>query len=310
MADYDTKVSRRTIVKGLGIAIALTLAPGIGNAQQTTATAQKAKSTHRILTCNILLASQAHDGTPAAWPNRRELCEKIIRKQDADIICMQEVLRVQAEDMAKDFPKYESFGFPGPHMDAHPDGYHLLTKNVIMYRKDRYEMTSAGQYWLSETPVVAASVSWDALRARHATWLRLKDRKTGQEFRVIDTHFDHKAKEGLVHQAEIINRESAPYANDFPQILTGDFNEEAGKPGIKEIKSGGWIDTYAEIHGPEDPGNTYHKLLGPKHKSKAGKIDFIFYKGDVEILDTKIIYDNENGRYPSDHYFVSADVKM
>ncbi len=39
-----------------------------------------------------------------------------------------------------------------------------------------------------------------------------------------------------------------------------------------------------------------------------GKIDWIFARGGLLPLDSTIVTTHEAGRYPSDHYFVSADV--
>ena len=48
------------------------------------------------------------------WSVRKELCVKIIRAQKPDIICLQEVLKIQVEDMRRFFPEFISFGFEGP----------------------------------------------------------------------------------------------------------------------------------------------------------------------------------------------------
>ncbi len=317
MAKDETMLSRRAILKGLGAASALALLPKVGHAQTTPTQSmispeKKADGSHRILSCNILLASPSHEGKPEAWSNRRKLTENIIRSQNADIICMQEVLRPQAMDLQEAFPKFESFGFPGPFMDAHPEGYHGVTKNVIMFSRDQYEMISAGGWWLSETPLIAGSQSWDAARGRHVNWVRLKDRRTGREFRVLDTHFDHKGQNSREEAAKMILAESAQYADNFPQLLAGDFNVGVKNPVYGIITNGGWTDTYTAVHGAADPGKTFHGLKGPAHvtKSTTGKIDFIFCRGAVKPLATRIIRDNEDGRYPSDHYFVSADVEL
>ncbi len=321
MTDDKSRISRRDVLKGFGIASALAVLSRFGFADTTQTltetaapTEKKIEGSHRILSCNILLASPTQDGKPEAWINRRSLTEKIIRNQNADIICLQEVLRPQAVDLQETFSKlnFEAFGFPGPFNDAHPTGYHGVTKNVILFSKDRYEMTSAGNYWLSETPLIAGSQSWDAARGRHVNWVRLKDRQTGREFRVLDTHFDHKGQQSREGAAKMINAESAQYDKDFPQLMAGDFNVGITNPVYLMLTEGGWTDTHTAVHGPADPGRTFHGLKGPDYvtKSKTGKIDFIFCRGKVKPVAAAIIKDNDNGRYPSDHYFISADVEL
>jgi endonuclease/exonuclease/phosphatase family metal-dependent hydrolase len=322
MTQPEKPNSRRTFLRWACAAAAAPLLVRGSNAANTDADttttvagAKPAGAAHRVISANILLASPAHDGTPAAWVNRRDLCIKVLRDHNPDMICMQEVLRNQAEDLAKAFDEYQQFGFPGPYMDKNPTGYHGVTKNVIMFRKKRYEMTSAGGFWLSETPLIAGSVSWDALRGRHINWVRLRDRDSGKEFRLIDTHFDHKGQTARENQARMINEESAQYADDFVQILAGDFNAHADNPAIKALVSGGWVDAYKQIHGEEDPGRTYHALKGPAYKDKnktgkGGRIDFIFYKGPVQTTAAEILKDHDGDRYPSDHYFLMADLLL
>jgi endonuclease/exonuclease/phosphatase family metal-dependent hydrolase len=113
-------------------------------------------------------------------------------------------------------------------------------------------------------------------------------------------------------QVKLIIEESHQYLTSFPQVFTGDFNEDATNRVISLIKEAGWEDTYLAVNGPADPGFTGHGFLGPKHaeKSKKGKIDFIFGKGPVKSRAASVIRDEVNGRYPSDHYFVSAEVSL
>ena len=34
-------------------------------------------------------------------------------------------------------------------------------------------------------------MAWGTARARHCNWVRLRDKSTGVEFRVMDIHLDH-----------------------------------------------------------------------------------------------------------------------
>ena len=232
----------------------------------------------RIISCNILLASPVYENTPKSWEKRRPVSVKVIRDQAPDIICMQEVLRLQCESFAEDLPEYVQFGFPGPFNDAHPTGYHGVTKNVIMFLRDKFEMVSGGGFWLSETPLIAGSKSWDCQSPRHCNWVRLKNRGNGREFRVCDVHLDHKGQTARENQARMLMEESDQYTADFPQLLAGDFNASMKNPVYKILTDAGWTDTFTAVHGPEEPGRTFHGLKGPayKPKSKGGKIDFIF----------------------------------
>lgn len=301
-----SKLSRRTFVKGLGVAAAT---PWLSKPFYAGSfNSEKSSESHKILCCNIRVALPEDDAAGFGWNVRKEVCIDVMRSQKPDIICMQEVLEVQNDDLKKAFPKFFSYGFEGPEMDAFKEGYHGIAKNPIFFSKSRYELIAASQYWLSETPLVAGSLSWDTARARNASWIRLKDKKSGSEFRVVNLHLDHKSQPAREKQIKLVLDEAAQYPKDFPQILTGDFNVGADNPVYDLVESSGWNDTYTSIHRNAGQDFTFHQFKGESYtkKGNAGKIDFIFSKGNVKATSSEIIKDNKNGRYPSDHYFVSA----
>jgi len=232
-----------------------------------------------------------------------------MRAQQADLICLQECQDVHLRHLKSRLPEFDTYALANPELVFHP-------ANAILFSRARYELISAGGFWLSETPHVAGSKSWDSARSRFANWVHLKERKSGKEFRVWNTHLDHIGQLAREKQAELIVQASMVFPKAFPQLLTGDFNANVANPVVKLVKEGGWTDTYAAVHGPEDPGTTFHGFLGPKYaeddpKGKLkGKIDFIWCRGAVKVLAAEVIRDGRNGRYPSDHYFMSAEVEL
>ncbi len=308
MTSPDNKSSgRRTFLKGLGISVML---PVISGLPESLGQSSSGSPTHRILCCNIRVALEEDDAKGVGWNDRKQLCINVIKKRNPDIICLQEVLKVQADDFRAAFAGHALFGFDGPEMDAHQHGYHGIAKNPILYSTSRYELLAAGTYWLSETPLVAGSKSWDTARARHANWVRLKEKKSGKELRVINIHLDHVSGKAKIEQAKMVVEESDQYQPAFPQIFTGDFNARISSKVFDSLRDKGWKDSYREVHGVEEPGHTGHAFKGADYERAAlgGKIDFIFTKGPVKATAAEIIKDHEGGRYPSDHYFVAADV--
>lgn len=90
------------------------------------------------------------------------------------------------------------------------------------------------------------------------------------------------------------------------------MNSDSANKVITLFADSGWIDTYEHIHGKSDPGYTAHDFYGtgaPPHAAN-GKIDWIFVRGNFKVLFADIIKDKVKGRYPSDHYFVSAEVDL
>ncbi|MDF3077714.1 MAG: Endonuclease/exonuclease/phosphatase [Sphingobacteriaceae bacterium] len=304
-------LNRRTFLKSIGVAASAPVLAKSALASDVFIT-EKASNTYKIVTANIRVALPEDDAAGFGWNSRKEICADILRKQKADVICLQEVLREQNEDLKKALPGYFSFGFEGPEMDEFNEGYHLIAKNPIFFSTKRFELLAAGGYWLSETPLVAGSKSWDTARARNANWIRIRDKKSGRQIRVSNLHLDHVNQTAREKQIKLVLDDAAQYQPDLPQILTGDFNASATNTVYKMVKAAGWKDTYTDAHGEAEPGFTVHEFQGENYtkKDKGKKIDFIFYKGNFKTTSASIIKDSVNGRYPSDHYFVSAEVSF
>ena len=103
--------------------------------QATAAGAFYKKNQHRILCCNIRVALEEDEAKGVGWSVRRDICLKIIRDKKPDIISLQEVLKVQADDFRKAFPSFQFFGFEGPEMDAHLPAITALPKTPFFFPK-------------------------------------------------------------------------------------------------------------------------------------------------------------------------------
>lgn len=302
-------MKRRTFLKNLGLAASLPALGQIAHAAEDSA--KKATATHTIVSCNIRVALPEDEATGNGWSARRDLCLDVIRAQKPDLICFQEVIRVQMADLEKGLPTHAGFGFEGPEMDARMVGYQGIAKNPVFYSRERYDLVSAGGFWLSETPHIPGSLSWESARARHVNWVRLRDRVAQRQFRVLSTHLDHVSQRAREEQIKLILAEAAVYAPEFPQILAGDFNATRENAVLKLALDAEWTNTQAVAPEPHDDGNSTHGFLGEEAvKSEAarkrGPIDFILTHGPVSTLSWKIARDSRDGRYPSDHYFIAA----
>jgi len=255
----------------------------------------------RIMTCNIR-CPWTDDG-PNNWDHRKGLCCDVIASREADVVCLQEAFREQLLDVLAAMDAYDWFG-----ICDRPDGPHPL--NAILYRREAFERISAGGYWLSQTPHVPGSLSWDSACIRVANWVRLADRASGRELRIVNTHLDHVSQVARENQARLLNEDAAAYPADYPQILTGDMNATGDNPAVASLLTGGWCDTYRAANGDESPGVTFHEFLGERCAVDYGKIDWIVTRGGMRATAAEIVRDSRDGRFPSDHYFVSADVEF
>jgi endonuclease/exonuclease/phosphatase family metal-dependent hydrolase len=265
-----------------------------------------APCTFKILSCNIRFPQPEDEQSGDGWEARRELCGDVIVEQRADIVCLQEARAYQIEELKRRLPIFDVNGMSQPTRE-------LVQNNAIMYSRERFELLASGGIWFSEHAHIAGSKGWDTASPRHANWVRLRDRASGVQFIVWNTHFDHKGQRAREEQARMTVEAAAAFDPiGIPQVLTGDMNANIKNRAIAVLTEGGWADTYAAIHGMADPGYTFHGFRGKERqlKGRGAKIDWIFVRGDAETIDAEIIRDGRDGRYPSDHYFISATLEL
>jgi endonuclease/exonuclease/phosphatase family metal-dependent hydrolase len=255
----------------------------------------------RVMTCNVRY-SAAPDGDDS-WPYRKALCFDVIGSREPDIICFQEVMHDQLVELRAAFPDHDWTG-----MTRSPESRDV--PNAIFYRREAFALVSTGGYWLSETPHVPGSSSWASADVRLANWTRLEERRSGRELRIVNTHLDHVSQPARENQARLIAEDARAFADRFPQVLAGDLNCDAANEAIGILLRAGWRDTYEAVRGTADAGHTFHEFQGPAHVADIGRVDWIFVRGDTRVLDAEIVTDSRDGRFPSDHYFVTADLEL
>lgn len=276
--------------------------------------AEKAKpgKPHTILSCNIRVDVPADRKTGDNWDARKDLCADVIRAQKPDIVCLQECHTKAFADLLQRLPGYATYGLANPTPE-----YGYSPNNPILYSAKRYTLITCGGFWLSETPHLPGSKSWDSAVVRFVNWVELKDRASGQVFRVWNSHLDHLGAEARRQGAKLIVEAAAAMPKGLPQVFTADANCKEDSAPMQNFFSAGWTNTYAVVHGPEDPGYTFHGFKGkerfgpnPTPEQKGKRIDWILTHGPITTTDAGILRDSRKGHYPSDHYFMSATIQL
>lgn len=301
-------MKRRAFLKSLGFVASAPALIGTGCAS-TKQFAKSQSASLRVLSCNVRVDVPADSATGDGWTHRRDFCAEVIADRKADLIGFQEMQVAHYDFLRSRMPEFVSYACYNPGNPPQPS-------NAIFYAANRFDFISGSGFWLSENPHVAGSRSWDSARSRFVVSVDLKDRRTGKNLRFWNTHLDHIGHQARENGAKMIVQAGAPLPETLPQIITGDFNAGSTHPAIKAILEGGWKDTYSTVHGPEDPGFTAHAFKGTAATplrpdgTKKEKIDWIFCRGPLTPVTAEIIRDSRNGHYPSDHFFVSADISL
>lgn len=253
-----------------------------------------------VMTYNIR-NSNAKDGVNK-WSKRKQTLANLVLKRDPDILGTQEVLFDQLKDLKKMLPAYDVFGA------GRNNGKHAGEHSAIFYKRDRYEWITGGNFWLSETPSVPGSKSWDAAITRICSWVKLRDKQTHDEIVVFNTHFDHRGKQARVKSAELLCRMIDSLSEDRPVIVTGDFNFKPDNAGYAEMTGENHLVTLTDSYSPDSPNYT---ACGFKvSNTDCSRIDYIFY-GPQFIKDSYTLHTDHNGTYyPSDHLSISVDLRI
>lgn len=248
----------------------------------------------QLITYNIRLNTPA-DGENA-WPNRKDNVKALVKFHDADILCVQEALPLQVDQLLEDtdFAK-EGVG----REDGKREGEH----SAIFYNKNRFTKKDGGTFWLSPTPD-KPSKGWDARLNRICTWVRLYDKSNKKEFMVFNTHYDHVGVQARIESAKLIKQKIQEIAPKLPVVLTGDLNVTPETEAIATIKSFLMDSKEQSEEPPYGPEGTFNSF---NFRSKLeGRIDYIFINKGFKVKKYGVLTDSKNLRYPSDHMPVLA----
>lgn len=114
------------------------------------------------------------------------------------------------------------------------DGQQRGPANLVLFRRDRWDLDEWGTMWLSENPSVPGSISWGAGETRTATWARLRHRSSGLRLRVYSVELDDRSVDARERSAELLARHLAmgadlavlrPAAQGERTIVAGGFND-------------------------------------------------------------------------------------
>lgn len=257
----------------------------------------------RVMTYNIRY-DNPDDGVNQ-WSNRKERVANLIQFNKADVFGLQEALHHQLTWLDEHLPEYDWVGV------GRTDGKLEGEFSPIFYNTQHMEKLESDTFWLSPTPD-KPSKGWDAALPRICTWVRLRDRNTGKEFIVFNTHFDHRGEQARQESAKVILQKISEIAGeDTPVILTGDFNTQPGtKPYniITQQLNDAFQSSNTPHYGPKatylDEGGGFSVSSGEGGR----RIDYIFTNQSVKVLRHGIISSFRDGRFPSDHLPVAADV--
>ena len=269
-------------------------------------------------------AGDARNGN--GWQRRCPVICEQVEWIDFDIFGAQEIKKNQLDDLLAALPEYDYVGV------GRDDGIHGGEHEPIFYKRDRFRLLDAGDFWISQTPDVAGSKGWDAALPRVCSYARLQDRETKLRFWYFNLHMDHIGVEARREGAKLIVQKVREMCGGEPVIITGDFNVDQNNEIYQTFVTSGLLkDSYVAAEKRFARNGTFNSFKPDLHTES--RIDHIFVSPAFAVRNYAVLTDGywtpredaaaQKGeaapqeislrsyerRCPSDHYPVAARIE-
>ncbi len=235
-----------------------------------------------------------------AWDKRKGIILDVFNEYNPLFVGTQEGLHGQVDYLKQNLPNYDYIGVS--RKGNTEDEY-----SAIFYDKTKATLKDSGTFWLSETPDIPGSISWQDGHPRIATWGEFKVKGNPNRVFVFNTHlsFDHKVTEKQA--AILIERMEKIVDQESEVIMTGDFNIPKHSNVWNQFQDAGFMDAWDMAKHESGPEFTSHGFKGLEAEGQS-RIDWVLYRNpgvkienDERFLAEVVTY-NKDGLYPSDHF--------
>lgn len=242
-----------------------------------------------------------------AWPLRKEKVISQVLFHQTNVLGVQEALEDQVADLEKGLKNYRYTG------SGRDDGKTKGEYAAIFYDSTLLILLRSSQFWLSLTPEIPGSKSWDAAVTRIVTWAKFSHKISGKVFFVFNTHFDHMGKLARKESAILLKRKVKEIAGDIPSVIMGDLNCKPFEEPILVLTSREDKERFTDSreisntphYGPTGTFNGF----GSKERDEW-PIDYIFLKGNWKVKQHATLSQTWEGRFSSDHFPVFATISL
>ncbi len=236
------------------------------------------------------------------WENRKGDVAALVDFYHPDFLGIQEGLHHQVQFLLEGTRGYRYIGV------GRDDGALKGEYCAIFYDAAKFQLINDRTFWLSPDPDTI-SVGWDASMERICTYGHFKERVSGRQLHVFNTHFDHIGEEARKQSAQLLMEKIKEYGlTDASIVVMGDLNcEPASEPIaiLLSILDDGLALAGREFSGPPGTFNGFDPQLLPQRR-----IDYILTKNLKVSRYLHIDARRKNNLCVSDHLPVLAEVVM
>ncbi|MEL6329714.1 MAG: endonuclease/exonuclease/phosphatase family protein [Planctomycetota bacterium] len=297
-------MTRRGLFKAVAACAAFGVTPVSARSSVGVRARRRDPALVRAVSFNIRYGTAA-DG-PDAWGQRSHRVDAAIALLRPQILATQEAHAFQIRELLERHPRFAAVG--AHRVDGRIGGEGCVT----LYDRESFLLGESGVFGLSDEPERIGHVSWDNAWPRICAWARLIEYRTGASLLVANTHLDNRGKRSQRLGARLIRDRLSGLrrVDDAGVVLMGDFNAVTGEPALEIVTEGsdGLRDTIGPSH--RDAGTGTYTAFDPTSDGGGRRIDFVLASARLAVEASGIERSRIDGRYPSDHFPVWADLRL
>lgn len=252
-----------------------------------------AKIELKLMTFNTM-CEFCHKKDADVFDNRKMLIKDIIKKSDADIISLQEVIRSSQLEYFVDTDKYNLHYYQNA-LVSYPDA-------ALAIKKKDFLILDKGHFWLGEN-TTNFNFGWKWAMPRILLWMKVQHIQTKRVFTIYGSHFDNRL-ENLAGSSKLIRRIAKESEN---MIFLADTNSTYEMQSYQTMQEA-LIDLAIDFEG----GREYCYLKKGK-KFPDCRVDHIMTNiKDVKTNKYEVILEKVTNteRFPSDHRPIYLEVSL
>jgi len=263
-------------------------------------------------------AAMGCDPMPHRWFERAPRIVETIEHEGYDIVGIQEAERFWCKRLMALMPgwRYIYYG-----REANGEG----ESASIIWNDARFELVDQGNFWLSETPDVPGSRSWNSGCPRTCTWGRFKDRKTGKEFLLFNTHLDCSSLAARTNGMRVLLEHLVALRKQtgLPAFFMGDLNISYAYKRMRVDENHPLVMASKVLTAMWDKSETPHQGsfsswlginvpfdLEHPYADPDGRIDHLYVSDGVRVISSRTCDFFPQGLPTSDHRSISCDVEL
>lgn len=250
----------------------------------------------RVMTFN--LRCDKPDPGVRQWEKRVGAIASVIQHYQPDLVGTQEGKPNQLLDLQALLPEYKFVGGDrtGTGQDEHC---------AIFYQPENLKLQQTQDFYLSDTPEIPGSITWETRLPRMATWANFTVSHSGISLTIVNTHLDHEVPKARELGSGLLSLRLMEFPAEDYLLLTGDFNANS-RTLERIILSDNYRiqDTLASLSLQKQ--KTFHDFTGEPLDAR----DTIYCDRRFHI--EQVIIENQQWQdvWPSDHFPVIVKLSI